>query len=267
MNTSGLFRNPKHREVHIMNLHTHKGQTLNCKWPILLLSWAGLAFAIAQYIVIATWKPVHVQFWNPPPQEQMNIIPIICFVLYAHLIRVIPKPAVALAVVYATFSLLYVIFLFHISPMIFPLLATAMTIALVIHILKGFPAKTGVILFHAFWLLFELGWFLITPLYSHISFILEEARYALCPDFVDTDLPYLVFIFSSFCCRLCLHVALLLFCFNNRLPGVLPGKQKQIDPYALSAESQLEQLNEKYRLGAISQEEYLAQRAEIIRRV
>lgn len=60
------------------------------------------------------------------------------------------------------------------------------------------------------------------------------------------------------------NLALLLFCLKNTIPVILHSKNDTIKSEQINPEQLLRQLQDKYNMGLISEEEYKSQRAEIL---
>lgn len=127
----------------------------------------------------------------------------------------------------------------------------------IISALKGFDKKIYVIIVISVCLLFEaLPIVSVFSLWHHSYMNLSLLRYS----YMKLSLSMLLRIigYVSF------YVALLLFVTNNWIPAIIAVSEKKNDSESINPEQALRALKDKLDFGMITEEEYQAQRAEII---
>ena len=119
--------------------------------------------------------------------------------------------------------------------------------------LKGMSKKIPIILFTVIGVLGQL--------YSFVEYFQSITQYI-----EDGVYLYLFTWPVGILGAISLHIALFILCFKNRIPTLLPSSSKaeQNVGDGISPEQALRLLKEEFESGTITEEEYQAQRAEII---
>lgn len=194
----------------------------------------------------------------------LTIAPIILFVLYLFKFHSKLKATVLVPIIFgifglnAIFNLLfgYRYYRFVVHYGIYRILVLAIlvcSVLAVISALKGFNKKIFIIIAMAVCLLYEA--LSLIDFFSIMYYYIEESIYL-----------YLFTSPMSIIGSITLYVALLLFALKNKIPSVLalsPEKERA-RAEKMNPEQALKLLKYKLDLGMITEEEYQAQRAEII---
>ena len=160
---------------------------------------------------------------------------------------------IAFAPIYSIIRNLIMGYGFYIADLISNLFIIAPFVLATISALKGFSKKSLTII--AFSISFLLCAFSVISIFSNFSYYLRNELY--------------IYMISSPCSILgttSFYISLFLFAMNNRIPAVLTPspEQEKKSSEKMSPEQSLRLLKDKLDFGMITEEEYQAQRAEII---
>lgn len=243
-------------------------RTLRFKAPIMILAFVALAFTALSsitYFVGYDWYygySLTVRFPDFYGWISMltTIAPFILYVIYVLKLHTRSKAVIIIIFGLLAFAQLY----YYIEPLIYGLgfslkellfsfLQISAYALAIISAAKGFSKKVLLIIAVAIILLFEL--LSIINLAPVMKFYFEDELY--------------LYFFTMLVSRLgtiCLHVSFLLLGLKNRIPTISTASDEKeiINLDQISPEQALLLLNDKLELGMISEEEYRAQRAQII---
>ena len=250
----------------------NKQRVLNCKTPIVVLALIALVCAILAFIqsftaygyTFTNGHYVAKLFFYFPPflrliSALLTLAPYILLILYVFNVIKGFKSAIIVPIIFACiavghlFSLTTTLgnkdnFLTHVLNLI-----TAISFALAtISALNGLSNKIFIIISSALQLIMR-----VISLIGLIVFPYAMERY------VERDMTlYLITHLASIIAPIFLNVALLLFGLKNNIPVIL--RKEKANAEQITPEQALKLLKEKLDLGMITEEEYQAQRADII---
>jgi uncharacterized membrane protein len=188
----------------------------------------------------------------------ISIAPFILFVIYIFRFHNELKATVLIPIIFGLFSLeILISFLFgggrHVIFLIIDLLIFGACVLTLISALKGFNKKLFIIISMSLCLLYNA--LSIISVFSIMDYYIEESMYL----YVFTS-P-LSIIGSTL-----LYISLLLFGVKNKIPSIiaLSPEKERARAEKMNPEQALKLLKDKLDLGMITEEEYQAQRAEII---
>lgn len=259
-----------------MNMNPKNQRTLRYKTPVLLLSIISLVFTVlgcTTYFLDYTWNfwndniPYDLAFHLPSVFELisflLDIAPCVLFLLY--IIKfyndfkatfIIPLIFGLIAVTPLTYYIRDIIFKYNIflGNLHYDIFIIVTFVLAAISALKGFSKKIFLIIAITTGLIVE---FLVTiNLFKTISWYIENGLY------------YSIFTRSSYIIgTTTFYIALLLFGLKNRIPALLSTSPKKEPSGKADPEQALMLLKDKLDFGMITEEEYQAQRAEIIRKL
>lgn len=242
------------------------------KTPIIILSIIALVFRIISsityfvnydYIKYGEYE-LNISF--PPFVSLISLIialaPIVLFLIYiikfhkdfkATICVPIVFGLIAFAPIYSIIRNLIIGYGFYFADLISNLFIIAPFVLATISALKGFSKKSFTII--AFSISFLLCVFSIISIFTNISYYLRSELYI-----------YLITSPCSILGTISFYISLFLFAMNNRIPAVLTPspEQEKKSSEKMSPEQSLRLLKDKLDFGMITEEEYQAQRAEII---
>ncbi len=241
------------------------------KTPIIILSMVALIFRIISditYCVGYDYDKYEMNIVFPPFVTFISIMiglaPIVLFLVYAFKFHkdfkaIVCVPIVfvllAFAPIYGIIRRLIMEYGFHFADLTIPLTIASFVLA-TISALKGFSEKTYTII--AFSIIFLLNLYSIISIFPIIDFYLRGEFYI-----------YLIASACGILGTISFNISLFLFAMNNRIPAILtpsPEQEKKISE-KMSPEQLLRSLKDKLDFGMISEEEYQAQRADIINKL
>ena len=198
-----------------------------------------------------------------PPIEQLlllilNILPCILLVIYVQGLYKKSNAAVIVPIVFASIAMSSVVGLvFNIIAADVTSIITNLSLAIAFSVatikaLNGLSNKIFVLI--------------PTVLALALTLLSAVESFSSFPLFVSYGMPiYIVTGLASIIANLALNSALLVFGLTNRIPNVISMySRKKEKSEKLNPERALRALNDKLELGLITEEEYKAQRAEII---
>ena len=106
--------------------------------------------------------------------------------------------------------------------------------------------------------------FKILLIYSIISLI---DYFSYIHNFVKDRTLYIFTYFFNIVASISFAYALLIFAYTNTIPHIIKGLNTEIGAERFDPEKELRLLKKKFELGTISEEEYLSQRSEIIKKI
>lgn len=247
-----------------------KRHILKREKPILFLSIFALVFTVLgflTYFVRYVWKPdgLYLEARFPEAFNLINLLfhiaPSALFVFYLLKFRSKLKATIFVPIVFACLGLITLfedVFGYEFGGARFPyelyrildLLILACVIPAVISALKGFNKKTFVIFLLSVCLLYEILALREMVFFIRIFYIPENLYLYVFTSLFSVIGPIL------------LYTALLLFCLKSKIPSIISSSKKE--KAELTPEQALKLLKDKLDLDMITEEEYQAQRAEII---
>lgn len=189
----------------------------------------------------------------------LSIAPFVLFVLYIFKYHNKLKATVLVPIIFGVLAF-EILFNFLTGSsrfyygMIFALIQLLVLVACILALisaLKGFNKKIYVIIAMSVCLLFEA--LTLVSVFSMMDWYIEDSMYL----YIFTS-PLSIIGSISF------YVALLLFATKNRIPAIIAVSAKKKNAESINPEQALRVLKDKLDFGMITEEEYQAQRAEII---
>lgn len=243
--------------------------------PIIILSIVALVFRIINsisYFVDYDYNKYDEYEMNivfPPFVSIISLIiglaPIALFLVYIIMLYKDSQAGICVPIVFGLIALnplfdfirnLIMGYGFHFEYLIADLLYIAPFVLAIISALKGFSKKSLTII--AFSAIFILDAISIISIFSNIEYYLRKELYIILITFLCGNIGTISF-----------YISLFLFAMNNRIPAflTLSSEHKNKNPEKMSPEQSLRLIKDKLDCGIISEEEYQAQRADIIRKL
>lgn len=214
--------------------------------PVMILSWIALSFSVISCILYFTMDAYYGVVFNLI-RTIFFMPPYVLLVVYMSKFHDKLKYPVIVPIIFgliALYSLISFIFPFGFrSRGFFKLLFVISCIVAVITTLKGMKKKIYVIVAMSLGLLGE-------------AVAIEVGLYIG----IRMMFPYICEALGA----ICLYVALLFFAMRHKLPSIIVFKNKSNYDDKFSPEQSLKILNDKLKLGMITEEEYQTQRSDII---
>lgn len=247
-------------------------ENFKLKTPIIILSIVALVFIIISSITYFVdydyikYGEYEMNIVFPPFVSLISLIiglaPIVLFLVYIFKFHKDFKAAICVPIVFGliAFNPIYNIisnrimgYGFHFEYLISSLLSSAPFVLAIISALKGFSKKSLTII--AFSVSFIICVFSIIGIFLNIGYYLSNELYITLITSLCGILGTI-----SFC------ISLFLFAMNNRIPTLLTfsSEHENKNPEKMSPEQSLKLIKDKLDCGIISEEEYQAQRADII---
>lgn len=243
-------------------------ENFKLKTPIIILSIVALVFRIINSITYFVdydyikYGEYEINTVFPPFVSLISLIiglaPIVLFLVYIFKFHKDFKAAICVPIVFGliAFNPIYNI----ISNLIMGygfyfeyLISSAPFVLAIISALKGFSKKSLTII--AFSVSFIICVFSIISMFLNIGYYLSNELYIIL-------IPSLCGILGT----ISFYISLFLFAMNNRIPTLLTfsSEHENKNPEKMSPEQSLKLIKDKLDCGIISEEEYQAQRADII---
>lgn len=243
-------------------------ENFKLKTPIIILSIVALVFRIINsitYFVYYDYTKYGEYEINAVFQSFVSLIsliielaPIVLFLVYIFKFHKDFKAAICVPIVFGliAFNPIYNIignlimgYGFYFEYLISSLLSSAPFVLAIISALKGFSKKSLTII--AFSVSFIICVLSIISMFSNIGYYLSNELYIT-----------LIYSLCGILGTISFYISLFLFAMNNRIPTLL--ELKNVNPKKMSPEQSLKLIKERLDCGIISEEEYQAQRADII---